>query len=163
MEPVKKQGTPEGDTASTSKAPSGGGNDATSAVPQNLDQGFSVFTWLKLERGVSKTAAAQVKLKGIDEFLQGRTRVKDRRAYRECSETTYDEVRLMLQHLVVDRKLAEMKEGSALRMAVEDRIDILNVAVIIFRYFLPLQFSGPTVKMFWGGLKVLLDVGPAVL
>lgn len=163
MESVKKQGKPEGDTTSTSKDPSGGGNDATSTVPQNDDHGFSVFTWLKIERGASKTAAAQVELKGIDEFLRGRTRAKDRRAYTECSETTYDEVRLMLQHLVVDRKLSEMKEGSALRMAVEDRIDIFNAAVIIFRYFLPLQFSGPTVKKFWGGLKVLLDVRPAVL
>jgi len=145
--------------ASTSEVPSKDDKTAVSAPNSpNTAHSFSVFTWLKLDRGDPRIAVAQAELTRVDKFLRENTRTRDQLAYTECPEATHEELRSILTHLAIERKILDMDDSAKVRVALEDRIDIFNAAIIIFEYFLPLQFSGPTVGKFWGSLKVLLDV-----
>lgn len=124
---------------------------------------FSVFTWIQPSPVISSTAAARAELGRIDEFMRRRTRRGDQRAYNECPEATPGEIRAELERLAVENKILELDEGSGLRNALQDRIDTFNSAVVLFTYFLPLQFVGPGTGKLWGSLKLLLDVsfGPS--
>ncbi|KAJ3579507.1 hypothetical protein NPX13_g1054 [Xylaria arbuscula] len=121
-------------------------------------QGFSVFGWIQPSSELSRVAVTKAELGRIDQFIRKRTRRNDQRAYNECPEATPDEIRGELQRLSVDKGVLRFDEGSSLRLALRDRIDTFNAAVVVFTYFLPLRFVGPRVGKFWGSLKLLLDV-----
>lgn len=119
---------------------------------------FSVFGWIQPGSEFSRVAVSKAELGRIDQFIRKRTRRNDQRAYNECPEATPDEIREELQRLSVDKGALRYDEGSPLRLALRDRIDTFNAAVVVFTYFLPLRFVGPSVGKFWGSLKLLLDV-----
>ncbi|KAI3336240.1 hypothetical protein F4824DRAFT_462651 [Ustulina deusta] len=120
-------------------------------------QSFSVFAWIQPSSGISRTMAARAELGRIDQFIRRKTRKTDQRAYTECPEATPEEIRAELERLPVEKHLLELDEGSGLRLALRDRIDAFNAAVVVFTYFLPLQFVGPSIGKVWGSLKLLLD------
>ncbi|KAI1359945.1 hypothetical protein F5Y08DRAFT_344171 [Xylaria arbuscula] len=120
-------------------------------------QGFSVFGWIQPSSELSRVAVTKAELGRIDQFIRKRTRRNDQRAYNECPEATPDEIRGELQRQGVDKGVLRFDEGSSLRLALRDRIDTFNAAVVVFTYFLPLRFVGPGVGNFWGSLKLLLD------
>jgi len=84
------------------------------------------------------------------------TRRHDQRAYKECGEATHNEVRSELER-IIETGILTQGDDSRLKTSLQDRIDIFNAAVVVFKFFLPLQFEGLGVK-FWGALKQLLDV-----
>lgn len=108
---------------------------------------------------ISRNMAASVELGHIEKFMQKETRSVDQRAYNECPMATYDEIRAELERLSMEKNIKELDKESWIRMALEDRIGVFNAAVVIFTYFLPLQFVGPSTGKVWGSLKLLIDVG----
>ncbi|KAI0437042.1 hypothetical protein F4803DRAFT_556393 [Xylaria telfairii] len=145
--------TDEGTVEPVTATPSASDEDELSRESKS----FSVFSWIQPSPEFSRTMAAKSELGHIDQFMRRRTRRSDQRAYNECPEATPGEIRAELERLAVEKNLLELDERSELRLALQDRIDVFNSAIVIFTYFLPLHFVGPSTGKLWGSLKLLLD------
>jgi len=94
----------------------------------------------------------------IEAFLWKRTSFGDQRLYKSCGGDTYEALHTMLEKEGLEA--AEDPEGRS-RTPVDfgKRVDIFNMADIIFRFFIPPHREDlPTVKRFWGAIKYLVRV-----
>lgn len=130
-------------------------------VPETeaTDDKFHVFSWLDsftvTEEASSKEQAEslRVQLQEMDEFIRKETNASDRKAYQNCPEATRLDALTSLEE-----QLEKSKKSPQSKREFDDRVDIVNAAEIIFRFFLPLQFEGPTVGKFWGAIHRLIRV-----
>jgi hypothetical protein len=133
---------------------------AAGKSPQQQYRRFHVFHWLYGETEDLFTAAAveslNVQMQEIDAFLSKDTSVIQRRVYQNCPESDRNAVYqiLVLQGAEVER----FQKRPQLKKDWEDRIDVFNAADVLFRFFLPSRFQGPTAGKFWGALSELLRV-----
>jgi hypothetical protein len=74
-------------------------------------------------------------LKELHRFLQRQTSFEDRVAYKECPQQSRNDIYALLR-----------------------KVEVVNKAETVFRFFLPSDFKGRTVGKFWGALHRLLVV-----
>lgn len=138
---------------------------ASDGLAKRATEKFHVFTWIETVQVQAGTSAANVKLDAltqqlqeVENFLITSTKFSDKRAY----EGVREEKRVSsCQYLEKVGLRMENKKGQPRplrRKQYEERIDIFNAADIIFRFFLPLGYDGPTVKKFWGAVRILVQV-----
>lgn len=139
----------------------GKGNAVRFDVPETetTDDKFHVFSWLEsfatTAEANSKEQAESLRaqLEEMDEFLRNETNASDRKAYQNCPEATRLEVLTSLEE-----QLERSRKSSQSKREFDDRVDVVNAAEVIFRFFLPLHFEGPTVGKFWGAIYRLIKV-----
>ena len=124
---------------------------------------FSVFAWID---GASKSDIELINsdvirdhLEEVDDWLRRMTSFGDAKAYKACSRSSRSSVRLFLQEK--GRELEDVKSNrggniNADQLYFEDLIDIFNAADTIFRFFLPVDFEGPTVGKYWGAINSII-------
>ncbi|KAG9229285.1 hypothetical protein BJ875DRAFT_202844 [Amylocarpus encephaloides] len=98
----------------------------------------------------------RVELKEIDRYLTSQAVFEDRTAYLECDERSRHEIYSTLA--MEKEEITALNEKDLTRSKIyEDKIDVVNKAETVFRFFLPSQFEGSTIGKFWGALGKLLS------
>jgi hypothetical protein len=96
-------------------------------------------------------------LKELHRFLQRQTSFEDRVAYQECPQQSRNDIYALLRK--EEKELAALTGKEFKRKKIyEDKVEVVNKAETIFRFFLPSGFEGRTVGKFWGALHRLLVV-----
>ena len=109
---------------------------------------------LEVSQNESKWERLKTQLKAADGFMFQKTPFSVKMAYRDCKESTREEVYSYMKGLA-----AEFENDEADRRSYEERIDVFNAADLLFQLFLPPTFNGPTVGRFWGAIARLVKVG----
>ena len=171
----KDRGKPAG---KDSPAPEAAGNNASSqpaaaagvtspAEKQTEDshpEMFAVFTCLD---GASKSDSESIDndilqelLEEVKEFLRHETSFSDRKAYKDCPKSSRSSIRELLDQRAEQLGESESKEqkNQEAQSDFEDQIDVFNAADIVFGFFFPPTFDGPTVQKFWGAIKLIVTV-----
>jgi hypothetical protein len=129
----------------------------TDSDPQ--DDEFHVFSWRESVTATGNPSSQeqaeslQMQLQELEEFLSTETNRFDQQAYHNCPEATH-----LTALTYLEEQAAAVKKNSQLKREFEDRVDVLNAAEIVFRFFLPLESGGPTVAKFWGAINRLVQV-----
>ena len=151
LQPPSGKGPAE-DTGSSSKMPS---NKPTSD--------FHVFAWLEHIQVFAGGSVPELDREALDKqmgevdvWLSEETSKSDQKAYQDCAPWTRAEQFTYFTGITVDMK--GCKNEAMSRFLYEERIDILNAADIIFTFFLPSEYSGPTAGRFWGAVRYLIEV-----
>ena len=162
---------------------------STTASPHHLsnsfDDNFHVFVWLNVnetnlgprdqgkERRETTYTSATTDVSGlpasieqalvddlneIDQFLTRRTSLADRLSYQGCPQLTRREIYDKLEKDRVKITGVIMKDDT-IRQTYEEKVALINAAELLFQFFVPPCFDGPTVKEYWGALAQILDVG----
>lgn len=127
------------------------------------DDKFHVFSWLEAVPATAgdrnsqiQAESLQTQLQEVEDYLKSSTSFSDKRAYQDCQRAT----RISCFEYLTDQGDAteQFKRRPKVRRDYEDRIDILNAAEVVYRFFLPLEFDGPTVRKFWGAINLLIQV-----
>lgn len=93
----------------------------------------------------------------IDEYVRNKIPRIERLAYECCPEKSRDEVHQVLEQSMGQKSFS--RDGQAFeQLPSGDKIAVVTVAEKLFRFFLPLDFQGPTVLKFWGALLRFLLV-----
>lgn len=153
-------------------------------LQDHLDHDFHVFVWLNMcddnvatKEQVKESRTNTVKLDRIDtgglqrpveqlleedlgeidQFLTRQTSLTDRLSYRACPRVSRMEVYNMLaKHRA--RITGATGKDHKFREIYEKEVEVVNAAELLFRFFLPSCFEGPTVGKYWGALDRLLKV-----
>lgn len=128
-------------------------------TPVTEEDKFHVFSWLGSRmtstEGEAQPNGLQAQLQEVHDFLTNETKPSDRNAYQTCPEATrLDIIKYLQQH----RTWAVASKDRRRKQRVGDRIDIYNASELVFRFFVPLEFGGPTVGKFWGAVHRLVQV-----
>ncbi|KAH8905061.1 hypothetical protein BR93DRAFT_945996 [Coniochaeta sp. PMI_546] len=143
------------------KPPDKGKQNATSKSPtisNPEDDKFHVFSWLESFTASGQPSSQEqaeslrMQLQEIEDFLSNETNRLDRQAYKNCPEATH-----LTALTYLEEQAATVKRNSHLKRDFEDRVDVLNAAEIVFRFFLPLESEGPTVRKFWGAIHRIVQ------
>lgn len=122
---------------------------------------FHVFSWPdSLARPAEahfqeQTESIRTSLLEMHDFLSKQANSSDQKAYQNCPEQTRHATLSYLQ--TYSRLVAGTKKGSDKR-DLENRIDVFNAVEAISRFFVPLDFDGPTIGKFWGAIYRLVQV-----
>ena len=150
-----------------------------------MDDNFHVFVWLNVnetnfdprdqgkERRKTTITSATIDVSGlptsieqaliedlneIDQFLTRRTSLADRLSYQACPQLTRREIYDKLERDRVKITGVTGKDDK-LRQIYEKKVALINAAELLFQFFIPPRFDGPTVKEYWGALAQILNVG----
>jgi len=144
--------------------PDKGKQNTTMSNPAGSDaQGdkFHVFSWLNTFTATGEPSPQEqaeflcMQLQEMEDFLSNDTKQLDQRTYRACPEAT------RLNALTyLEQQYTAVQKNNRLKRDFEDRVDVFNAAERVFRFFLPLDFVGPTVPKFWGAIHRLVQVSP---
>jgi hypothetical protein len=104
-----------------------------------------------------KTQDLEDDLEEIDTFLSQKTSLNDRITYRSCPFQKRNEVYRLLSKERRDITAATDSSQDQREM-YENKVDILNAVDLIFQFFFPPKFQGPTVGKYWGAVFQLLKV-----
>jgi hypothetical protein len=98
--------------------------------------------------------ALHEQLTAVEKFLTSETSFTDRKLYRGSSQSSR---KIVYEQLEKEGARADWaRERPPQRREYESRIDLFNAADMLFRFFLPAECHGPTVKQFWGALGALV-------
>ncbi|KAB5551293.1 hypothetical protein GE09DRAFT_168424 [Coniochaeta sp. 2T2.1] len=128
-------------------------------VPEPEEDRFHIFSWLESFTPTGEAASQEQaeslrqQLQEMEDFLNKDTSRPDRQVYQSCFESTRE---ACLKYL--EQQAAMAKKNSSQKRYFENRVDVLNAAEIVFRFFLPLQSDGPTVTKFWGAIYRLVQM-----
>jgi hypothetical protein len=143
-----------------------------------VKDGFHVFTWINAPEVSHNTSPApptvnvsqespniegqelEEDLKEIDDFLRLKTNLNDRLTYRASPLSKRIAV---YQLLANERKELTARNDTDVtnqnrRKRYETKVNILNAADLILRFFLPQSSESITAQKFWGALYRLLGV-----
>lgn len=94
-------------------------------------------------------------LSAAEKFLTEQTSYTAQKGYKKCELMTRDGVSEYLTKL---EARVDKKADDAIRRSYDERIDIFNMADMLFQLFFPLTFQGPTTGKYWGALSQLMKV-----
>jgi len=127
------------------------------------DDKFHVFCWLEavpttagVRNSQIQAESLQTQLQEVEDYLKNSTSFSDKRAYQDCQRATRIACFTYLNEQ--GNSTEKFKRRPRMRRDYEDRIDILNAAEVVYRFFLPLDFDGPTARKFWGAINLLIQV-----
>ncbi|KAH6668177.1 hypothetical protein B0J14DRAFT_600005 [Halenospora varia] len=107
-------------------------------------------------RSEDKLTFDEESLKGdlaeIDYFLEHEAGFRDHLMYKKCPQRRRTE----LYQLALNAQMALDEDMPDTRRIYEETVEILNRADIVFQFFLPSRYEGPTTGKFWGALYVSL-------
>ncbi|RFU72016.1 mg2+ transporter [Trichoderma arundinaceum] len=117
-----------------------------------------VFTLLSKSAESSHDAILQdlhEQLSAAEKFLTEQTSYSAQRGYKKCELMTREGVHEYLTKLATR---VEEKASDAVRRSYDERIDIFNMADMLFQLFFPITFQGPTTGKYWGALSKLMKI-----
>ena len=153
------------------------GGKSSSSI-ETVKEEFHVFTWMSASDETHNTSPPpqmvdtsqvspnaespqiEVDLKEIDDFLCQKTNLHDRLTYRACPRSRKIDLYRILKQ-ARNELIAENNADIAAknrRKSYENKVDILNAAGLIIRFFLPAEWEDITVQKYWGALYRLLGV-----
>lgn len=97
-------------------------------------------------------------LKEVDEFLNSKSSLSDRVIYQECTLSSRQEVMESLAKTKKKLMDSEKKKSQEKLKVLENKTTIAVAADLLFQFFLPLGFEGPTVQKYWGAIDRLIFV-----
>ncbi len=132
-------------------------------LPSEANETFHVFTWLAHVQVFSSNRVSLVdsdalrkQMEEVDNYLKNETGFSDKKAYRDCKESTRAS---SFEYLEEQGKAIETANKKARgKHEYEERIDILNAADVVLRLFLPVAYDGPTTAKYWGAIRSLVEV-----
>lgn len=92
-------------------------------------------------------------LSAAEKFLTEQTSYSAQKGYKQCGLMARDGVNEYLTNLA---PRIDEKANDTLRRLYEERIDVFNMADMLFQLFFPLAFHGPTTGKYWGALNKLM-------
>jgi hypothetical protein len=92
-------------------------------------------------------------LSAAEKFLTEQTSYSAQRGYKQCGLMARNGVNEYLTNLA---PRVDEKANDTLRRLYEERIDVFNMADMLFQLFFPLAFHGPTTGKYWGALNKLM-------
>jgi hypothetical protein len=107
------------------------------------------------ENGIDQAALLDL-LEETDGFLNSATTFSDRRDYRDCPTRSRFAAYGLLKEQGVELGTAGKRAYGQQRY--ENRVDLFNAVDMIFRFFLPPTFEGPTIGKFWGAMDRIVEV-----
>jgi hypothetical protein len=121
--------------------------------PKHVNHEFRVFSWVETPHS---DVTEQLEL--IEKVIRENTAFVDSTAYEACYQSSCAEVHAYLEGI--------RKEIGPLTLANEEFsyyvvcVDLYNAALMVFLFFLPYDFDigAPTVPIFWGAVKNLVEV-----
>lgn len=133
---------------------------------------FHVFSWMAANSGpptrsgTSSSSATddaaqdrlRIILQSADDVLSGKsgdTRFGESRVYRKAKGADRQYVFNLLR--AVEAKLKDTRSKAA-KDRFADRVDIFNAADIVYRFFFPATYEGPTTRKFWGAILKIIGV-----
>lgn len=139
---------------------------ASSKCPEQADdlpEYLHVFTLLPKSAELSgETILKELyeQLSAAEKFLTEQTSYSAQRGYKQCGLMARDGVNEYLTNLA---PRIDEKANDTLRRLYEERIDVFNMADMLFQLFFPLTFHGPTTGKYWGALNKLMKARPIFL
>lgn len=130
---------------------------------EDLPEYLHVFTLLpKSAESSGDTILKELyeQLSAAEKFLTEQTSYSAQRGYKQCRLMARDGVNEYLTNLA---PRIDEKANDTLRRLYEERIDVFNMADMLFQLFFPLTFHGPTTGKYWGALNKLMKVRPSFL
>ncbi|UKZ62641.1 uncharacterized protein TrAtP1_003881 [Trichoderma atroviride] len=125
---------------------------------EDLPEYLHVFTLLpKSAESSGDTILAELheQLSAAEKFLTEQTSYSAQRGYKRCGLMARDGVNEYLTNLA---PRIDEKSNDTLRLLYEERIDVFNMADMLFQLFFPLTFHGPTTGKYWGALNKLIKM-----
>ncbi|KAH8121649.1 hypothetical protein LI328DRAFT_158084 [Trichoderma asperelloides] len=125
---------------------------------EDLPEYLHVFTLLpKSAESSGDTILKELyeQLSAAEKFLTEQTSYSAQRGYKQCRLMARDGVNEYLTNLA---PRIDEKANDTLRRLYEERIDVFNMADMLFQLFFPLTFHGPTTGKYWGALNKLMKM-----
>lgn len=101
-------------------------------------------------------------LKRMHDFLKNEIEPYERIAYRECPESTrqevFSELRAQIQREKEFQKAENDIRTETEKSVVEFKRDLVGACDYIFGFFFPLSLTGPSISKFWGGVHRIISV-----
>lgn len=100
-------------------------------------------------------------LNEIDHFLRQDRSIpqKEKAIYQNCPEVSRDEVqRLLESQNPRDNAAAEAENPTQISITADEKVSLVSRAEVLFQFFLPPGFEGPTVSKYWGAVHQYLTV-----
>ncbi|KAK4168267.1 magnesium transport protein cora [Cladorrhinum sp. PSN259] len=126
---------------------------------------FAVFLCLPGVQSPDSGATDQPLLEEIfaelDDWLLNQTAYTDRRAYNDCPEDS--RVGVYTRLAFEGQMLTDPDQpcpSPPQRQDYERRVDLFNAADRLFRFFFPPDSEVPTVRKFWGAIRLLVQLPP---
>ncbi|KAH6608778.1 mg2+ transporter [Trichoderma cornu-damae] len=94
-------------------------------------------------------------LSAAEKFMTEQTSYSAQRGYKKCGLMTRDGVH---EYLIKLAARVEERAIDAVRRSYDERIDVFNMADMLFQLFFPLTFQGPTTGKYWGALSKLIKM-----
>ncbi|KAM0262336.1 hypothetical protein ACHAQJ_001805 [Trichoderma viride] len=117
-----------------------------------------VFTLLPKSAQSSNDAILkdlQEQLSAAEKFLTEQTSYSAQRGYKTCGLMAREGVNDYLTNLAAR---IDEKTNDTVRRSYDERIDVFNMADMLFQLFFPLTFHGPTTGKYWGALNKLIKM-----
>jgi len=92
----------------------------------------------------------------VDAYLANQTSASDRKSYGDLLAWGQADSWIYIHGLGAAVKGG--KERYPGKMYYEERVDIINAAEVVFAFFLPSDYQGPTAEKFWGAIRFLIEV-----
>jgi hypothetical protein len=99
-------------------------------------------------------------LSAAEKFLTEQTSYSAQRGYKTCGLMAREGVNDYLSSLAAR---IDEKTNDTVRRSYDERIDVFNMADMLFQLFFPLSFHGPTTGKYWGALNKLVKVRLSLL
>ncbi|CRG89948.1 Dual oxidase 2 [Talaromyces islandicus] len=131
---------------------------------------FTVFTQLNRQKTTSTTHLSSDSidkkqlsqdLKRMHDYLENEIEPHERIAYRECPESSRQEVFSELR-TQIQREQSSATAGNEARTEtekslVESKKDLVSACDYIFGVFFPFNLTGPSISKFWGGILQVIS------
>lgn len=146
--------------------------DSLETNVENSSSTFNVFTQLNSSRTAAKKANLSPNsldkkqlsedLKRMHDFLKHEIEPHERIAYRECPESSRQEVFSELRTQIQREQRFQTAQNDIRteteKSLVEFKKDLVGACDYIFGFFFPLNLSGPSISKFWGGIHRVISV-----
>ena len=132
-------------------------------LPKETNETFHVFTWLahvQLFSGnrvsLADSESLQKQMEEVHNYLKSGTSFSDKKAYQDCKESLQAS---SFEYLEEEGKgITTAKNKTQRKHEYGERVDIFNAANVVFRFFLPVAYDGPTALKYWGAIRSLVEV-----
>lgn len=122
--------------------------------PKGPEKPFAIFTLLdgvSSPAGLVDTDQLAKHLAAVHQFLLCETSFADRRRYASCPSDSRASLHRKLEAQSLD--VPASAEGAGGFRLMDDQVEALNLAGVVFNFFLPSSGGIPTAAKFWGAVR----------
>ena len=131
--------------------------------PEDTANAFHVFTWLEDVQHFSGKSdpvididALDKQMREVDVYLADQTGAADQKSYQDLPPVAQAASWAYIKGVVGSIRGGGNKYPA--KAYYDERVDIINAAELVFTFFLPSDYQGPTAEKFWGAIRCLIEV-----